>query len=82
MHINHNRNFGLDFIRATAILLVVVSHCTFALPQFNGQVIDAIRLLGATGVDIFFVLSGYLIGGIILNNIQKNKTKKDDLFHF
>lgn len=77
-----NRNFGLDVIRAIAILLVVLSHCTFAIPQFNTTITNAIRLLGATGVDIFFVLSGYLIGGILLKNIESGKTKFQDLFHF
>ncbi|WP_422105081.1 acyltransferase family protein [Winogradskyella sp.] len=77
-----SRNFGLDFVRAIAITLVVASHCTYLLPQFNQQVTDAIRLLGATGVDIFFVLSGYLIGGIILKYIQKGRTRRKDIFHF
>ncbi len=64
---NHpNRNFGLDAIRALAIILVVLSHCTYILPEFNLQLTNGIRLFGATGVDIFFVLSGFLIGGILL----------------
>ncbi|MFD1063560.1 acyltransferase family protein [Winogradskyella litorisediminis] len=77
-----NRNFGLDCIRASAIILVVLSHCTFILPQFNSTITDGIRLLGATGVDIFFVLSGYLIGGILLNKLDCNKTAFKYLFHF
>lgn len=77
-----NRNYGLDVIRATAIVLVVLSHCTFILPEFNSQLTDAIRLLGATGVDIFFVLSGYLIGGILLRKLKTKKTRFSDLVHF
>lgn len=77
-----NRNFGLDVIRATAIILVVISHCTYILPQFNSTLTNAIRLLGATGVDIFFVLSGYLIGGILLKNIKSEKSSFKSLFHF
>ena len=76
------RNFGLDGIRALAITLVVVSHCTFLLPEFNITFTSTIRLLGATGVDIFFVLSGYLIGGLILKNLEQNKTKAKDLVRF
>ncbi len=77
-----NRNFGLDVLRATAILLVVSSHCTFLLPEFNSPLTDGIRLLGATGVDLFFVLSGYLIGGLIIRYLKTGKTFITDLIHF
>lgn len=80
---NHpNRIFGLDLIRAIAILLVVASHCTYLLPEFNVQLTTAIRLLGATGVDLFFVLSGYLIGGLLLKKLELNKTSIKDLLCF
>ncbi|ARV10634.1 hypothetical protein BTO05_13685 [Winogradskyella sp. PC-19] len=81
--LNHpNRIFGLDVIRATAILLVLLSHCTYILPEFNKSLTDGIRLLGATGVDIFFVLSGYLIGGILLRKLDVGKIALSDLMHF
>lgn len=76
------RNFGLDFIRAMAILLVMVSHTTFLLPRQSGIMIDALRLLGATGVDIFFVLSGFLVGGIILKLLSNKHTTFNDLYFF
>lgn len=82
MYNSSNRNFGLDVLRAIAIILVVASHCTYLLPEFNQQLTNAIRLLGATGVDLFFVLSGYLIGGIIIKNLSSGKTKFKDLLHF
>ncbi len=44
----------IDGLRALAILSVVLYHC--GLARFTG---------GFTGVDIFFVISGYLIGGQI-----------------
>lgn len=63
MTIERNRVFGLDVMRATAILIVVYLHNADLLSQFlppppGNLVID--------GVDLFFVLSGYLIGGILL----------------
>ena len=77
------RIFGLDLIRAIAISLVVLSHCTFLVfPNSESFVITAVRLLGAIGVDIFFVLSGYLIGGIILKHMQKNEFGFLDLLRF
>jgi peptidoglycan/LPS O-acetylase OafA/YrhL len=62
--INKNqRVFGLDAIRAFAILLVVVAHF-FAS--------TGLRIGGAVGVELFFVLSGFLIGGILIKAFQTN----------
>jgi len=78
-----NRIFGLDFLRALAIFLVVLSHVTFLVfPQEDNLVITAIRIFGAVGVDLFFVLSGYLIGGILLKQIKLNKTSSKDVLTF
>ena len=53
---NHsNRNFGLDFVRAIAIGLVVMAH--FGHENFG--------ILGFFGVELFFGLSGFLIGRIL-----------------
>jgi peptidoglycan/LPS O-acetylase OafA/YrhL len=78
----HHRIFGLDLLRALAITLVVVSHCTYILPEFNPQLTTTIRLFGATGVDLFFVLSGYLIGGLLIKKLELGKTRIKDLFQF
>ena len=56
----------LDGLRGIAVLLVVFFHY-FSSAAFA----SAVRLpasLGWTGVDLFFVMSGLLIGGIILDN--------------
>ncbi len=66
------RNFGLDLLRAIAISLVLISHCTYLLfPENESLLITFVRTLGAIGVDLFFVLSGYLIGGILLKTEYK-----------
>jgi peptidoglycan/LPS O-acetylase OafA/YrhL len=49
----------LDGLRAIAILSVVLDHA--GVPFFTG---------GFTGVDIFFVISGYLIGGHIYAELR------------
>ena len=78
-----NRVFGLDVLRATAISLVVVSHCSYMFYETtDNPILLGIRSLGAIGVDLFFVLSGYLIGGILLKQIEKNRTSFKDLFWF
>jgi peptidoglycan/LPS O-acetylase OafA/YrhL len=56
-----NRVFGLDVMRATAILLVLAAHTWPA--KSGGHWAGAMAVLG---VELFFVLSGFLIGGILL----------------
>ena len=50
----------LDGVRAIAALLVMAFHFC------QGKRIGGIAILGQTGVDLFFVLSGFLITGILL----------------
>jgi peptidoglycan/LPS O-acetylase OafA/YrhL len=78
-----SRLLGLDCLRALAISLVLVSHITFLLfPDSTSTLIDGLRILGAIGVDLFFVLSGYLIGGILLKMIGTDELKWSELFKF
>ena len=55
---------GLDGLRGVAILLVMLHHSVqvVPLPRFEG-----LADLGWCGVDLFFVLSGFLITGILLD---------------
>jgi peptidoglycan/LPS O-acetylase OafA/YrhL len=52
---NTNRSTVIDFYRGLAILAAVAFHYNHALP------------MGYLGVDLFFVISGYLVGGILIN---------------
>lgn len=52
----------IDGLRAVAVLPVILFHAGFA--SFGG---------GFVGVDIFFVLSGYLITSIILNDLDAGR---------
>lgn len=54
----------IDGLRALAVISVILFHA--GLPLFKG---------GFVGVDIFFVISGYLITSIILKDIDKNNFK-------
>lgn len=60
---------ALDGIRGLAILLVMVHHFTFVekSPPLDAA-IRAASKMGWTGVDLFFVLSGFLITSILLKN--------------
>lgn len=65
---NERRNPGLDVVRSLAILMVLLSHLTFLLPKDFSKAWDVWRLeiFGYYGVELFFVLSGFLIGRILL----------------
>lgn len=66
----NQRHFGLDLIRALAILSVVFGHSAFILKPIAPNIMSFPFL---RGVDVFFVLSGYLIGTRFLQKNQKDK---------
>jgi len=66
------RNFGLDLFRCVAVLLVLTSHTLLGF--LNSEALRAfIFYLGSAGVDLFFVLSGFLIGTILIKIHNKEK---------
>ncbi|XZE20665.1 acyltransferase family protein [Pirellulaceae bacterium SH449] len=66
---SQDRILGLDGFRGLAVLMVTVYR--FGEVSFTEDVIGGIAskafYLGASGVDLFFVLSGFLITGILLD---------------
>lgn len=62
---------SLDFLRSMAILLVVLAHATLA---FGAPKQFAWLQLGGTGVDLFFVLSGWLLGCHLFKELDRSGT--------
>jgi peptidoglycan/LPS O-acetylase OafA/YrhL len=66
---SNSRNLGLDIVRSMAIVLVLISHSRSFFKDYDLQFLS---ICGLLGVEIFFVLSGFLIGKIIINSIVEN----------
>lgn len=63
----------LDLLRGVAILLVLFTHATIQ-PEAAGswrRPLSYFRYLGPSGVDLFFVLSGFLVGGLLLQELRR-----------
>lgn len=68
MSVNASRNQWLDLCRALAVSLVVLSH---GFELFHKESLVPFQtLFGVMGVEIFFCLSGFLIGSIFIGVIR------------
>ena len=74
-----SRVYGLDILRAAAILFVMWAHGTLLLPQDWATYAN---MLSFDGVSIFFVLSGFLIGGILIKTVENNPANLKSLMNF
>lgn len=75
--ISAKRFFGLDFLRALSISLLLFSHSSWIYNSTSlfGRLQDA---SGFLGVELFIVLSGFLIGGILYKQfLHENYGFKD-----
>ena len=66
---NENYRADIDGLRGIAIMLVMAYH---AFPKWVPA--------GFVGVDIFFVISGFLISGILFNSLRSNKFSIFDFY--
>lgn len=60
---------SMDFLRSAAIILVLLAHSvlSYGAPSFLAPL-----QLGGTGVDLFFVLSGWLLGSQLFKEIDRS----------
>src|SRR6266576_3241468 len=69
---DRERQPGLDLLRTLAIIVVVIYHAAL----FGFKLPGRVDRFGWIGVDLFFVLSGYLIGGQLLAPLAREKSIK------
>ncbi|MFT6727960.1 MAG: peptidoglycan/LPS O-acetylase OafA/YrhL [Flavobacteriales bacterium] len=79
---HQNRLVGLDILRSLAILIVVYEHGRHLFPYHTYDQYIAANPIKLDGVSIFFVLSGFLIGRILLRIIQTTDFTGKDLVNF
>jgi peptidoglycan/LPS O-acetylase OafA/YrhL len=70
------RNIGFDLVRAAAISLVLLSHWGEAASRWFGVRRSPVMtsMAGFLGVELFFALSGFLIGTLLLELIERDPT--------
>lgn len=78
IEIQQNRIFGLDILRAAAILFVMINHTS----NFMLRDIHFYAKMIYDGVGVFFVLSGFLIGRILIIQLEENQCNIKNLLHF
>jgi peptidoglycan/LPS O-acetylase OafA/YrhL len=74
--------FGLDLVRCLAICSVLFAHTFYLLPVSLESKAIVLRCFGFIGVEIFFVLSGYLVGKILINLFTNNPVTLRTTFYF
>lgn len=64
----------LDVLRAVAVFFVLGPHTPFRLPResLGYWFFEIWRRMGWVGVDLFFVLSGFLIGGLLFSEYRRH----------
>lgn len=67
------RNVGLDVARSFAILLVLFGHTNWISDHYPKFVEILMQSAPVFGVEMFFIISGFLIGKITLREIQSEK---------
>jgi len=64
------RNLGLDLLRCFAVILVIGRHAS--VDRGNSFLLAVWKNGGWVGVDLFFVLSGYLVSSILFREYQRH----------
>jgi len=69
-------------MRAVAVTWVLFTHALWINPDLNATVAGVFSLGGTLGMESFFVLSGFLIGRILVKEYLKPNFKFQDIIYF
>ena len=76
----NQRIFGLDLIRVTAIIMILFAQCIWILPQgLNPVITQVASLFHYIGLEVFFVLSGFLLGNSVDKLIREGDNSISNL---
>ncbi|HAW2749210.1 TPA: acyltransferase [Escherichia coli] len=72
----NNKLYSIQFLRFIAIILVIYSHSYDRLQRYLHMSDDSIyahmAFLGRSGVDLFFVISGFIMAYITTESVKKD----------
>lgn len=75
---DNSRVFGLDILRFIAIFWVILAHGLLIIPGNNNSVyLKFCEFID--GVTLFFVLSGFLIGQLLIHHVENKEISKNEL---
>ncbi len=75
-----SRNVGLDLLRAIAISLVIFTHGLSFLKPYSSPLFTAVFASGwpgVLGVELFFCLSGFLIGTLLIGIERRGSSNRE-----
>ena len=73
---------SLDGLRGVSIALVLFSHCAGTRHAYSSHVLDYTGDIGVLGVKVFFVISGFIITTILLDEHARTGTISLKNFYF
>lgn len=77
-----NRNVGLDVLRSSAVFMLLFSHGYYFLKK-DYAFLSPVNVICVNALEIFFVLSGFLVGNIILKQIKEtNQLQLKNIWRF
>jgi peptidoglycan/LPS O-acetylase OafA/YrhL len=82
LDIKEDRIIGLDILRSLSVLQIIWIHGVLLIPSSETFIYRRLFPINIDGVSMFFVLSGFLIGTILIKSLFQTNFNHKDLLHF